>query len=143
MPFCVALIFALIWPHSTNEAFAADEAPIIELWPDGVPDIGTDARSEKDDGNGRFSNIHRPTLTVYTPAAGMATGTAVIYAAGGGYVRVAVGAKGGEITRWLNSLGVTVFVLKYRNVEYGHPAPLRDALRAVRTVRSRAGESGA
>ncbi len=31
-------------------------------------------------------------------------------------------------------------MLKYRNVEYGHPAPLRDALRAVRTVRSRAAE---
>jgi acetyl esterase/lipase len=66
----------------------------------------------------------------------------VIYAAGGGYVRVAIGANGGEITRWLNSLGITVFVLKYRHADYGHPAPLRDALRAVRIVRSRAAEFG-
>jgi acetyl esterase/lipase len=64
----------------------------------------------------------------------------VIYAAGGGYVRVAVGANGGEITRWLNSLGVTVYVLKYRHADYGQPAPLRDALRAVRILRSRAAE---
>jgi len=55
---------------------------------------------------------------------------------------VAAGTNGGEITRWLNGLGATVFVLKYRNVEYGHPAPLRDALRAVRLVRSRAAALG-
>src|SRR5258707_191501 len=47
-----------------------------------------------------------------------------------------------EFATWLNSLGVTVFILKYRNAEYGHPAPLRDALRAVRLVRSRAAEFG-
>ena len=40
--------------------------------------------------------------------------------------------------KWLNALGVTVFVLKYRHVEYGHPAPLQDILRALRIVRSRA-----
>ena len=79
-------------------------------------------------------------MTVYAPPVGTANGTAVIYAAGGGYIRVAVGTQGGEITRWLNSLGVTVFVLKYRHADYGHPAPLRDALRAVRMIRSRATE---
>ena len=46
------------------------------------------------------------------------------------------------MTKWLNSLGITVFVLKYRSVEYGHPAPLRDVLRAMRIVRSRAAEFG-
>jgi acetyl esterase/lipase len=58
------------------------------------------------------------------------------------YVRVAVGANGGEITRWLNRIGITVFVLKYRHVDYGQPAPLQDALRAVRVIRSRAEELG-
>jgi acetyl esterase/lipase len=116
---------------------------VIDLWPEGVPDLKADAGPEKDDGTGRFTNIHHPSLTVYVPPAGTANGTAIIYAAGGGYVRVAIGGNGGgEITRWMNSLGITVFVLKYRNVEYGHPAPLRDALRAVRTVRSRAAEWG-
>ncbi len=138
----LAFLSALLCAHFTTAIFAADAAPVIELWPEGVPAIKADAGPEKDDGNGRFTNIHRPTLTVYAPAAGTANGTAVIYAAGGGYIRVAVGAKGGEITRWLNSLGITVFVLKYRNVEYGHPAALRDALRSVRTVRSRAAEWG-
>ncbi|MSU50327.1 MAG: alpha/beta hydrolase [Opitutus sp.] len=113
---------------------------VIDLWPEGVPGLKTDAGPEKEE-NGRFSNIHHPTLTVYPPA-GRANGTAVIYAAGGGYVRVAVGANGGEITRWLGSLGITVFVLKYRHADYGHPAPLRDALRSVRLLRSRTAEFG-
>jgi acetyl esterase/lipase len=116
------------------------EPRVIELWPEGVPGLKTEAGSEKDDGQGRFTNIHHPTLTVFAPE--HPNGTAIIYAPGGGYVRVAGGVNGGEITRWMNSLGVTVFMLKYRNVEYGHPAPLRDALRAVRLLRSRAGEFG-
>ncbi len=120
---------------------SAAELQTIPLWPEGVPDLKADAGPEKED-NGRFSNIHHPSLVVYAPPAAKANGTAIIYAAGGGYVRVAVGANGGEITRWLNSLGVTVFVLKYRHADYGHPAPLRDALRAVRTIRTRAAELG-
>jgi acetyl esterase/lipase len=120
---------------------AADAPKVIDLWPEGVPGLKPDLGPEKDD-NGRYSNVSHPTLTVYAPPAGKANGTGIIYAAGGGYIRVAVGPNGGEITRWLNSLGVTVFVLKYRAAEYGHPAPLQDALRAVRMVRSRAGEFG-
>lgn len=120
----------------------AAEPRLIELWPEGVPGLRADASAEREE-NGRFLNIHRPSLVVYPPKPGGAgIGTAVIYAPGGGYVRVAAGAGGGEITRWLNQAGVTVFLLKYRNAEYGHPAPLRDALRALRTVRNRAAEFG-
>ncbi|HUR56819.1 MAG TPA: alpha/beta hydrolase, partial [Opitutaceae bacterium] len=122
-------------------AFAA-QPNVIDLWPEGVPDLKADAGPEKDDGSGRFTNIHHPTLTVYAPPVDRANGTAIIYAAGGGYVRVAMGVNGGEIARWLNSLGITVFALKYRHAEYGHPAPLRDALRAVRMIRSRAADFG-
>ncbi len=113
--------------------------PVIELWPEGVPGLRKDATPEKEE-DGRFTNIHRPTLTVFAPT--NANGTAMIYCAGGGYVRVAMGQGGGAITRWLNSLGVTVFALKYRNVEYGQPAPLQDVVQAMRIVRLRAGEFG-
>ncbi|HVS53418.1 MAG TPA: alpha/beta hydrolase [Opitutaceae bacterium] len=133
----LALSLLFLFAHG----FAAESPRVIDLWPEGVPDLKPDGGPEKDD-NGRFSNIHHPTLTVYAPPADKANGTAMVFAAGGGYIRVAVGPNGGEITRWLNSLGITVFVLKYRNAEYGHPAPLRDALRAVRIVRSRAPEFG-
>ncbi len=120
----------------------ADVGPeVVPLWPEGVPGLQPGAGPERED-QGRYSNIHHPSLLVHRPAAGRGHGTAVLYAAGGGYVRVAAGRGGGEITRWLNGLGVTVFILKYRAAEYGHPAPLRDALRAVRLVRTRAAEWG-
>lgn len=131
----IALLFAAL-----AATLLGVEPKTIDLWPEGVPDLKADGGPEKDDGAGRYSNIHHPTLTMIAPA--QPNGTAVIYAPGGGYVRVAGGVNGGEIAQWLNSLGVTVFVLKYRTVEYGHPAPLRDALRAVRLLRSRAAEFG-
>lgn len=121
---------------------AAEAPATIELWPEGVPGgIKADALPEVEDA-GRFTHIHRPMLVKYAPPAGKANGTAVVYAAGGGYVRVAVGVNGGEVTTWLNSLGITVFVLKYRHVDYGQPAPLQDALRAVRMLRSHAADWG-
>jgi acetyl esterase/lipase len=128
------ILFSAGWSRAS-----AAEPQVIPLWPEGVPDLKADAGPEQDD-QGRYSNIHHPSITVFAPPERKANGTAIVFAAGGGYQRVAVGLNGGEITRWLNSLGVTVFMLKYRTREYGHPAPLRDALRAMRVVRSRAVE---
>jgi acetyl esterase/lipase len=120
----------------------AAEPEVMPLWPEGVPGLKADASPEKQGEGNRFTNIHHPTLLVYRPSGVPANGTAMIYAPGGGYVRVAIGGDGGGEARWLNALGVTVFVLKYRHVEYGHPAPLQDILRALRIVRSRAAEFG-
>lgn len=134
------VILCLSWFAGVASSQGAASSPqVITLWPEGVPGLKADGAPEQED-NGRFTHIHQPTLTVYTPESPI--GTAVIYAAGGGYVRVAIGANGGEITRWLNRLGITVFVLKYRHADYGQPAPLQDALRAVRVIRSRATEWG-
>lgn len=130
------LAWVVGWGALTN---AVADPAVIPLWPEGVPGLKRDGLPEQED-NGRFSHVHQPTLTIYRPE--VPNGTAVIYAAGGGYVRVAVGPNGGEITRWLNRVGITVFVLKYRHADYGQPAPLQDALRAVRIIRSRAGEFG-
>ncbi|HEX5218332.1 MAG TPA: alpha/beta hydrolase fold domain-containing protein [Verrucomicrobiae bacterium] len=111
---------------------------VIPLWPEGVPGLKPNAGPEGEF-NGRFTNVHNPTLTMYAPDVAKATGVAVIVAPGGGYVRVG---DGRTDARWLNSIGITAFVLKYRLIEYGHPAPLQDVLRAVRMVRSRADEFG-
>jgi acetyl esterase/lipase len=46
--------------------------------------------------------------------------------------------EGEQYAAWLGTLGITAFVLKYRMQEFGHPAPLRDVLRAVRLVRANA-----
>jgi acetyl esterase/lipase len=115
---------------------------VIDIWPEGVPGLKPNGGPEHDDGDGRVSNIHHPSLTVFPAPAGTANGTAVIICPGGGYVRLSFLHEGVDEAQWFNSLGVTAFVLKSRLKEYGHPAPLQDALRAIRTVRSRAKEFG-
>lgn len=133
-----ALLLTVIGIFTTR---LSAEPKVIELWPEGVPDLRADAGPDivKDD---RVYNVHTPTLTFFPAPAEIANGTAVIMCPGGGYVRLAVTNEGMGAVKWLNPLGVHVFVLKYRLKEYGHPAPLRDVLRAVRLVRSRAAEFG-
>jgi acetyl esterase/lipase len=117
------------------------QGTVIPIWPEGVPDRKVGGGEEKSE-DGRVWNVHDPTITWFPPPAGTATGAAVVVCPGGGYVRLAVNHEGGGFTRFLNAAGVASFVLKYRLVEYGHPAPLRDVLRAIRLVRSRAAEFG-
>lgn len=100
----------------------------MELWPGGAP--GAIGSEEKD----------KPTITVYLPMAGNANGTAVVVCPGGGYGHLAMDHEGLQIAQWLNSFGVTGVVLNYRHrgKGYGYPAPLDDAQRAMRLVRSKA-----
>jgi acetyl esterase/lipase len=80
-----------------------------------------------------------PTLTPFIPKE-RANGAAIIVCPGGGYTRLA-DHEGRPVAEWLNTLGITAFVLRYRlGPKYHHPAPLLDAARAVRLVRSRAAE---
>lgn len=137
-------LYAILWLAQfvllASRVYAA-EPRSIPLWPEGVPNLKSNASTEKVV-EGRISNIHQPSLLILQPAAGKANGTAVIFCSGGGYVRIAVNTNGDTITRRLTSNGATVFLLKYRLSDYGHPAPLQDVLRAIRTVRSRAAEFG-
>ena len=119
----------------------ADEPRVIPLWPEGVPGLREDAAPEQIV-NKRIVAVHYPSLTAYLPDHDKANGTAVIFCPGGGYVKLSIGEKGGYETQALLAEGVAVFILKYRMVEYGHPAPLRDVLRAIRLVRERADEFG-
>jgi acetyl esterase/lipase len=114
----------------------ASPAPqVVPIWPEGVPGAVASPTPETTDA-GIVANVHVPTLTVYPAPDEKATGTAVVVCPGGGYTRLAVDKEGVAVARWLNGLGVTAFVLRYRLKEYGHPAPLRDVLRALRLVRS-------
>ncbi len=120
---------------------------VIPLWPEGVPPaVRADAPAAKgpigDEKilEGRISNVSVPTLTVYIPAVDRPNGTAVIVCPGGGYGFLSNDREGIQYATWLSHLGITAFILKSRLMEYGHPAPLQDVLRAVRIVRSRAAE---
>lgn len=82
-----------------------------------------------------------PTLTPFVAPSEHATGAAVVVFPGGGYGGLA-GHEGAGYARWLNGLGITAFVVKYRLGSHGyrHPAMWHDASRAVRLVRARAAE---
>jgi acetyl esterase/lipase len=124
-----------------TSSLAAVEPTVIPIWPEGVPGALANGGAERLE-DGRIANVHVPTLTYFPAPKETANGTAVIICPGGGYTRLSVTKEGTTAAAWLNSLGVSAFVLKYRLGEYGHPAPLRDVLRAVRLVRSRAAEFG-
>jgi acetyl esterase/lipase len=119
--------------------FLAMGQKVIELWPEGVPGIKADTSNESEQGT-VYTHTHHPKLLYTPPKPGTANGTAVIFAPGGGYVRINIG--GGEFTQWLTDNGVAVFTLIYRNEDYGQPAPLQDVLRAVRLLRSQAADYG-
>jgi acetyl esterase/lipase len=121
----------------TLPAFAAGPL-VLPLWPEGVPGAKPELGPNRVDDDGRTTNITEPTLTVYPAAVDRPNGTAVIIAPGGGYVRQSTRREGEQYAHWLSTLGITSFVLTYRQLEFGHPAPLQDVLRAVRLVRSQA-----
>jgi acetyl esterase/lipase len=83
-----------------------------------------------------------PGIYLYPAPADKAVGSAVVVCPGGGYGALAMDHEGKQIAAWLNGLGVTAAVLKYRlgSAKYRHPVEIGDAQRALRTVRSRAAE---
>src|SRR5436309_4102966 len=121
----VFMILAMLTGATFAPSFATE--PRVELlWPNGAP--GAVGKEDAD----------RPELRIYLPSA-KPSGTAVVVCPGGGYGALAMDHEGRQIADWLNSLGVAAFVLKYRlGPRYHHPAPLQDAQRALRTVRSNA-----
>lgn len=99
-----------------------------------------------DDRISRANDVSVPTVAVYPPPAGTATGSAVVVCPGGGYHILAWDLEGTEIIRWLNSCGVTGILLKYRcpvrHDRPRHEAGVQDLQRALSLVRSRAAEWG-
>jgi len=87
------------------------------------------------------TDADRPTLTWYAPDTDHKRHTAVIVIPGGSYGYLATNHEGRQIANWLNGMGITAFVLKYRlGPRYHHPIELGDAQRAIRMVRARAKE---
>ncbi|RYD70973.1 MAG: alpha/beta hydrolase, partial [Sphingobacteriales bacterium] len=66
------------------------------------------------DGISRVSKVVTPTLTVFSPSADKANGTAVIICPGGGYGILAIDHEGYNVAKRFSEIGVTAFVLKYR-----------------------------
>jgi len=126
----------------------------ISIWPKTVPGSAenpgleadmTTAKDRQVAGKAvvRIGNVSKPTITLYTPK-GNNTGAAVVVFPGGGYKILAIDLEGTEVCDWLNSIGVTCVLLKYRVPDSGplpkSQAALQDAQRAVGVVRAHAAE---
>jgi acetyl esterase/lipase len=151
-----SLLAALLIAISTGASAA--EPIVVDVWPAGnVPGepsgIGAEKEQEPRPNEKpvrRITNVTRPTLTIYPAPKENNTGAAVVIAPGGGYHILAWDLEGTEVAEWLNSIGVTGIVLKYRvprrpgeGKEKVEPIEsLQDAQRAISLVRSRAGEWG-
>ena len=124
----------------------AQQQRVIPLWKNGAPGFESKKNEKEEAKEYWVKNVHNPSLTVFTPAAGTGNGTAVVVCPGGGHRLLVYTAEGVEPAEFLTRLGVTVFVLKYRLArEEGSPYSLdkvirEDGLRAIRTVRSLASE---
>ena len=120
------IIFVLIIFSTVTIAQPQRPEP-IPLWPNGAPLAKGSAPADI------------PSIQIYKPAQNLATGAAVVVCPGGGYGALA-DHEGYDYAKFLNGIGITVAVLKYRLAPYQHPAPMLDAARAIRYLRSKADE---
>jgi acetyl esterase/lipase len=127
-----------------NTTPAAPTTPALltlNVWPGPAPGETGNIAAEYQKNN-QFFNVSVPTLTVYPAPKDQATGVAVLVCPGGGYQSVYASKEGIEPCQWLNSLGITAVLLKYRVPNRpGEPrylAALQDAQRAMSIVRSHA-----
>ncbi len=124
--FLVGLILSAVVGLTSVGAQNAAQPPAHPLWPDGAP--GAKGAGPED----------VPSVQHYPAPADKANGAAIVVCPGGGYGRLA-SHEGHDVALWLNRIGVTAFVLKYRlGPRYHHPAMLWDVQRAIRLVRAKA-----
>ena len=118
----------------------------IRLWPGAPPGEGGASGPERigaeGSATGAYWNVSVPRMEVYRPA--RPNGTAILVLGGGGYYRIQIGSAARPIARWLQSEGVTAFVLFYRLPADGWSpeAPFQDGQRAMRIIRTRAAAYG-
>jgi acetyl esterase/lipase len=149
-PFVTTLAVLLI---AAPMGLATEKPLVVNVWPGQAPGeagkFATEKVLENKPGQSqvkRITNVSQPTLTIYRPR-GKDTGAAVVICPGGGYHILAWDLEGEEVAAWLNSLGVTGIILKYRvprrpdqDKDQPPPGPLQDAQRALSLVRSKAAQ---
>ncbi|WP_310595169.1 alpha/beta hydrolase [Flavobacterium sp.] len=122
----------------------------IPIWPKSIPNSinavdYTEKEVMKEGQMQSTSQVTNPNLSIYLSKKELANGSAVIIFPGGGYSHLAMYKEGQKVAEWLNSLGITAFVLKYRLpsdliMKDKTIAPLQDAQEAIRIIRRNAKE---
>ena len=150
------LVFRLtrfwLFPAVVATVCEAEEPLVLSVWPGAVPgdhgEIGAEHVRSPEDSPTKdamwITNVSTPSISVFRPPAGKNNGTAVVICPGGGYWNLAWDLEGEEVAAWMNSVGATAIVLKYRVPRRAGeperlpaPGPLLDAQRAVSLVLSR------
>src|SRR5437016_2329163 len=136
-----SLLFAALWlAQFTQPVIASPSTELATTKPMGPPPSQIIRLWEHDapGAQGSDESADVPRMGLYP--ASQPTGAAIIVCMGGGYGHLA-GIEGSPVAAWLNSTGVTAFVLRYRlGPKYRHPVEMGDVQRAIRLVRSRAEE---
>lgn len=153
--FDLLLVLMLFAAASLSQTSYASENETLNIWPGRAPgetkELPPEVDKTTDDDNLidgrrviRLGNVSTPQITVYRPEPESATGAAVVICPGGGHYILAMDLEGTEVAEWLNSIGVTAIVLKYRvpsrDPDHRWTAAVQDAQRAMSLVRSRAEE---
>jgi acetyl esterase/lipase len=130
-------------------ALAAGPAA-IPIWPNDPTPDQEQTRIGPGDNVRRIANVTRPTITPFLPEPGKATGAGVIILPGGGFRHLAIDKEGHDVAKWLNTMGVAGFVVRYRVMPAGKDsaedreaakaAGVKDTLEAIRLVRARAAQ---
>ncbi len=140
-----------LWVLCVLADWAVAAEPItLKLWPDGPPTAMVPKseatvkliQSYGGAGPNRITDVSDPTITVFRPE--KPNGTTVIVAPGGGFMFLSYAHEGTQVCEWLNSLGVTAVLLKYRTPTRDEKEmfelPVQDAQRAIGLVRHHAAE---
>lgn len=157
---CLSLAFVNIGVAQQDSASAANPkipqpppalvpgATVVPLWPPGSPTLKNFDQQEavfyaKGDNTHiiRVTNINNPSIELHLAPADKANGAAIIVAAGGANKELWVGPEGVDVAEWLNSIGVSAFVLRYRLQPYTSSGDaLSDSQQAIRLIRANAKE---
>jgi acetyl esterase/lipase len=142
--------YNIIFASAAFSIFAFGQEPqVIPIWPAGslAPEAASQREivTENAAHEHTVTNIHNPTITAYFPPPGKATGVAIVIAPGGGHRFLSIDHEGYDVGKWLASIGVAGFVLKYRlahaeNSHYTVEDADQDGQRSIRLIRSRAEE---
>jgi len=143
----VLLVLSLLSGAAVAQELSPRSNQMLRLWPGKAPGMADrepseDVYGDSKGGVTRLARVDTPTLHLYRPSVAQPNGACVLIAPGGGYGILAISHEGTDVAVWLNSLGVTAVILKYRvpktDPKAPHEGPLKDAQRAVRLIRQNA-----
>ena len=142
----VCLLISVMLVCNISITNAQSDSLVLPLWKNGAPGFENRKDEAEEAKDYWIKNINNPSITVFFPPADIANGTAVLICPGGGFRLLVFKSEGIDPAKFLNKLGITAIILKYRlprepNSPYSlDKQPAEDAYRAMRLVRSHAKE---